>query len=159
MYYKSVGCMSSGGVSTLWGRQLALCLTGILALLLTACGGSNGGNNGIASGGAGASCVLTQDEIDMLEPGDVLPPECDFLAVSPLVGLFILGTEIDAEGDLKLYVNGVKQNGSPLTLTDFEAAAVTVGGVTVDRFDDWDVVAADGAVLSLVTLADYSNSI
>ena len=46
-----------------------------------------------------------------------------------------------------------------MTLTDFEGAAVTVGGDTVDRFDDWDVEDAGGDVLSLVTHADYSASI
>jgi hypothetical protein len=141
-----------------WSRGFCLLLAGTLALLLSACGGSDGGNNGTASANKG-QCTLTQAEIDALTPADALPPGCDFLSVSPLVGLFILGTEIDINGDLKLYVNGVRRNGTPMTLTDFEGATVTVGGVTVNRPADWDVVAAGGDVLSLVTLADYSASI
>ena len=138
-----------------WSRGFCLLLAGTLALLLSACGGSNGGNNGTAS----AQCTLTQAQIDALTPDDVLPANCDFLRAPPLVGLFILGTEIDAAGDLKLYVNGVKRNGTPMILTDFVGAAVTVGGVTVNRPADWNVVAAGGDMLSLVTLADYSSSI
>ena len=161
MDYKSKAYLHSNGVSLTWSRQLALGLTGILALLLTACGGGGGGGSGGGGGGGGAvaTCTLTQAEIDALQPGDKLPPECDFLRVPPLVGLFILGTEIDAEGNLKLYVNGVKQNGSPMTLTDFEAAAVTIDNNTVNRPADWKVEAASGGVLSLVTHADYSASI
>ena len=159
MNLKSATYMFSSDGYPPWGRGFNLFLAGILTLLMSACGGADGGNNGTASANNKAQCNLTQAEIDDLTPADLLPPECDFLAVSPLVGLFILGTEIDDVGNLKLYVNGVKQNGTPMTLTDFEGAAVTVGGVTVDRFDDWDVVVADGAVLSLVTLADYSSSI
>ena len=162
MDYKSIAYMHSGDISLSWNRQLSLILTGILVLLLTACGGGGGGGGsggGGGGGGAVATCTLTQAEIDALDPGDALPAGCEFLSVPPLVGLFILGTEIDAAGDLKLYVNGVKQNGTPMTLTDFEGAAVTVGGVTVNRPTDWDVDDADGNVLSLVTLADYSGSI
>jgi hypothetical protein len=140
------------------GKQFNLLLTAILVLLLAACGGGDAGNNGTASAN-NAQCTLSQSEIDNLTPDDVLPANCDFLKVSPVVGLFILGTEIDAAGDLKLYVNGVKRNGSPMTLTDFESATVTVGGNPVERPADWDVVAASGDVLSLVTLADYSSSI
>ena len=111
------------------GKHFSLLLTAILALLLAACGGGDSGNNGTASAAnkAQPGCTLTQDEIDALTPA-TLPPECVFLlAVDPIVGLFILGTEIVA-GDLKLYVNGVKGNGQPMTLTDFESATVTVGG-------------------------------
>jgi hypothetical protein len=158
MEYKSNTYTPSANNFPFWSSGFSLLLAGTLALLLSACGGSDGGNNGTASANKG-QCTLTQAQIDALTPADALPPGCDFLAISPLVDLFILGTEIDAAGDLKLYVNGVKQNGTPMTLTDFEGAAVTVGGVTVDRFDDWDVVAAGGDVLSLVTLADYSSSI
>ena len=161
MDYKSKAYLHSNGVYLTWSRQLALGLTGILALLLTACGGGGGGGSGGGGGGGGAvaTCTLTQAEIDALQPGDALPPECDFLRVPPLVGLFILGTEIDAEGNLKLYVNGVKRNGAPMTLNDFEAAAVTVDNNTVNRPADWKVEAASGDVLSLVTHADYSASI
>jgi len=158
MEYISNTYTSSANNFPFWSRGFSLLLAGTLALLLSACGGADGGNNGTASASK-AECTLTQDQIDVLTPDDVLPANCDFLKVSPIVGLFILGTEIDAAGDLKLYVNGVKRNGTPMTLTDFEGAAVTVGGDTVDRFDDWDVEDAGGDVLSLVTLADYSSSI
>ena len=140
------------------GKQFNLLLTAFLVLLLAGCGGGDAGNNGTASANKN-QCTLSQSEIDNLTSDDVLPANCDFLKVSPIVGLFILGTEIDAAGDLKLYVNGVKRNGSPMTLTDFESATVTVGGNPVDRPADWNVVAASGDVLSLVTLADYSSSI
>ena len=158
MKYKSNAYTPSANNPPFWSREFSLLLAGTLALLLSACGGSDGGNNGTASANK-SQCTLSQAQIDTLTPDDVLPANCDFLKVSPLVGLFILGTEIDTNGDLKLYVNGVKQNGTPMTLTDFEGAAVTVGGDTVDRFDDWDVEDAGGDVLSLVTLADYSSSI
>ena len=158
MSHKSNTYTPSANNFPFWSREFSLLLAGTLALLLSACGGGDGGNNGTASASK-AECTLTQDQIDVLTPDDVLPANCDFLKVSPLVGLFILGTEIDAAGDLKLYVTGVKQNGTPMTLTDFQGAAVTVDGVTVDRFDDWDVDDAGGDVLSLVTLADYSSSI
>ena len=154
MNYKTTGYMAPASA----GKHFSLLLTVILALSLAACGGSDGGNNGTASANKD-QCALSQSEIDNLKPGDVLPANCDFLKVAPIVGLFILGTEIDAAGDLKLYVNGVKQNGTPMTLTDFEGAAVTVGGVTANRPADWNVVAASGDVLSIVTLADYSSSI
>jgi hypothetical protein len=154
MNYKTTSYM----VPMSLGKHFSLLLIAILVLLLAACGGSDGGNNGSASANK-AQCNLSQSEIDNLTPDDVLPANCDFLRALPLVGLFILGTEIDAAGDLKLYVNGVKRNGTPMILTDFVGAAVTVGGVTVNRPADWNVVAAGGDVLSLVTLADYSSSI
>ena len=158
MEYISRTDTSSANNFPFWSRGFSLLLAGTLALLLSACGGADGGNNGTASANKN-QCTLSQSEIDNLTPDDVLPANCDFLRVSPIVGLFILGTEIDAAGDLKLYVTGVKRNGTPMTLTDFEGAAVTVGGDTVDRFDDWDVEDAGGDVLSLVTHADYSASI
>jgi hypothetical protein len=158
MNYKTASYMAPMSL----GKHFSLLLAAILALLLAACGGADGGNNGTASANKANKdqCTLTQAQIDALTPADALPPGCDFLAISPIVGLFILGTEIDiATGELKLYVNGVKRNGTPMILTDFEGAAVTVGGVTVNRPADWNVVAAGGDVLSLVTLADYSASI
>ena len=158
MEYISRTDTSSANNFPFWSRGFSLLLAGTLALLLSACGGADGGNNGTASANKN-QCTLSQSEIDNLTPDDVLPANCDFLRVSPIVGLFILGTEIDAAGDLKLYVTGVKRNGTPMTLTDFQGAAVTVGGDTVDRFDDWDVEDAGGDVLSLVTHADYSASI
>ena len=158
MEYKSNTYTQFANNPPFWSREFSLLLAGTLALLLSACGGGDGGNNGTASASK-AECTLTQDQIDVLTPDDVLPANCDLLKVSPLVGLFILGTEIDAAGDLKLYVTGVKQNGTPMTLADFQGAAVTVGGDTVDRFDDWDVEDAGGDVLSLATHADYSASI
>jgi hypothetical protein len=158
MNYKSNTYTSSDNNFRFWSRGFSLLLAGTLALLLSACGGSNGGNNGTASANK-AQCTLSQSEIDKLTPDDVLPANCGFLDVPPLAGLFILGTEIDNDGNLKLYVNGVKRNGTPMILSDFEGAAVTVGGVTVNRPADWNVAAAGGDVLSLVTLADYSSSI
>ena len=157
MNYKTNGYMASMSL----GKHFSLLLTAILALLLAACGGADGGNNGTASANTANKdqCTLTQAQIDALTPDDVLPVGCEFLDVPPIDGLFILGTEIDNDGNLKLYVNGVKRNGTPMILTDFEGAAVTVGGVTVNRPADWNVVAAGGDVLSLVTLADYSSSI
>ena len=167
MDYKSKTYMYPGGASSSWSRQLALILTGILALLLTACGsGSGGGSSGGGGGGANAQCTLTADQLENLTPAEVasLPAACDGISifdVPAIVGLFILGTEIDgATGELKLYVHGVKQNGQPMTIADFEQAALTVGGTAFARPADWDVASVtDGSVLSMAMLADYSTSI
>jgi hypothetical protein len=159
MTYGPLNNHVASGMPSSPGRQFMLLLTGIMALLLAACGGGSGSGGGGGGGGvAAAQCTLTQAEVDALTPDDVLPPECNFLDIPPVVGLFILGTETVGV-DLKLYVNGVKRDGSPMTLLDFQQATVTVDGVTVTRPEDWDVAAASGDVLSLVTLADYSFSI
>ena len=78
MENKSITYRYSGGVSSSWNRLCALILTGIMALLLTACGGGDGGNNGTASG-VNNQCTLTADELDNLTPDDVdsLPAACD----------------------------------------------------------------------------------
>jgi hypothetical protein len=144
------------------GKRLNLLLAGILAFILAACGGGSGDTGGGGGGGGGggvAQCSLTEEQRDNLTPDDLdsLPPECDFLATTPLVGLFILGTEIDqANGSLRLYVHGVNQDGSPMTLADFEQATVTVGGNAVA---DWNVASAPAGKLSMTLLADYSLSI
>jgi len=163
MPFKSTGRVSSREIPFSPDRQFTLFLAGILALMLAACGGGGGeGGGGGGGGGVTATCTLSQSEIDELKPTDVLPAGCDFLAVPPIVGLFILGTEISdgtngtTAGELKLYVNGVKQNGEPMTLEDFRNATLAVDGVPTT---DWEVEAADGDVLSIVTLADYSGSI
>ena len=157
MKYKSNAYTPSANNPPFWSREFSLLLAGTLALLLSACGGGDGGNNGTASANK-SQCTLSQAQIDTLTPDDVLPANCDFLKVPPIVGLFMLGTEIDVDtGNLKLYVNGVKRNGEPMTLEeDFKNAEIKVGGVTTT---DWEVSAASGDVLSLVTLADYSSSI
>jgi len=160
----STGYIFTANVSPSWRRQLGLILTGILALTLTACGGGSGDSGG--GGGNNAQCTLTADELDNLTPADVdsLPAACDgisFFDVPALIGLFILGTEVDdTTGELKLYVHGVRQNGQPMTIADFEQATLTVGGNGFARPADWDVAAVvDGSDLSIVTLADYSTSI
>ena len=157
MEYISNTYTSSANNFPFWSRGFSLLLAGTLALLLSACGGSDGGNNGTASANK-SQCTLSQAQIDTLTPDDVLPANCDFLKVPPIVGLFMLGTEIDVDtGNLKIYINGVKRNGEPMTLEeDFKNAEIKVGGVTTT---DWDVEDAGGDVLSLVTLADYSSSI
>ena len=149
-----------------WSRGFCLFLAGSLALLLSACGGGGGGGSAGGGGGANNQCVLTEEELDNLTPADVpsLPAACDgisFFEVPAILGLFILGTEVDGgTGELKLYVHGVKQNGQPMIIADFEQATLTVDGVAFDRPADWNVAeVADGSILSLVTLADYSLSI
>ena len=64
MNYKTASYMAPMSL----GKHFGLLLTAILALLLTACGGSDSGNNGTASAAnkAQPGCTLTQDEIDAL---------------------------------------------------------------------------------------------
>ena len=161
---------SSANNFPFWSRGFSLLLAGTLALLLSACGGGGGSGGGSTGGGGGgganAQCVLTEEQLDNLTPADVasLPAACDgisFFEIPAIIGLFILGTEVDvASGELKLYVHGVKQNNQPMTIADFEQATLSVGGTSFDRPADWNVAAvADGSILSLVTLADYSDSI
>jgi len=167
MQYKSNTYTPSANNFPFWSRGFSLLLAGTLALLLGACGGgSGGGSAGGGGGGANTQCVLTEEQLDNLTPADVasLPAACDgisFFDIPAIIGLFILGTEVDgASGELKLYVHGVKQNGQPMTIADFEQATLSVGGTAFDRPADWNVAAvADGSILSLVTLADYSDSI
>ena len=162
MIFKSIDRPPSGGIPFSPGRQFTLFLTGILALMLAACGGADGGNNGTASA-ANAQCTLTAEELDNLTPTDVpsLPKACDdisFFDVPSITGLFILGTEIDgATGELKLYVHGVKSNGNPMTLADFQQASVTLDGIDADPAAT--VALAPSGVLSMGLLADYSTSI
>ena len=164
MNLKSATYMFSSDGSPPWGRGLKLFLAGILTLLMSACGGGSGGSAG-GGGGANAQCTLTADQLDNLTPADVdsLPKACDgigFFDVPAIAGLFILGTEVDGgTGELKLYVHGVKQNGQPMTIADFEQAVLSVDGTAIDPVD-WNVAAvADGSILSMVTMADYSVSI
>jgi hypothetical protein len=162
MPFKSMGRTYSRGIPLSPGRQFTLFLAGILALMLAACGGGGGEGGGGGGGGGGdvvAQCTLTAAEKDNLTPDDVasLPPECAFLDAPPLVGLFILGTETDALGNLKLYVHGVKQDATPMTLADFQQASVTLDGIDADPAAT--VALAPAGVLSMVMLADYSISI
>ena len=171
MKHKSNTYTPSANNFPFWSRGFSLLLAGTLALLLSACGGGGGGSGGGSTGGGGggganAQCVLTEEQLDNLTPADVasLPAACDgisFFEIPAIIGLFILGTEVDvASGELKLYVHGVKQNNQPMTIADFEQATLSVGGTSFDRPADWNVAAvADGSILSLVTLADYSDSI
>ena len=171
MKHKSNTYTPSANNFPFWSRGFSLLLAGTLALLLSACGGGGGGSGGGSTGGGGggganAQCVLTEEQLDNLTPADVasLPAACDgisFFEIPAIIGLFILGTEVDvASGELKLYVHGVKQNNQPMTIADFEQATLSVGGTAFDRPADWNVAAvADGSILSLVTLADYSDSI
>ena len=170
MEYISRTDTSSANNFPFWSRGFSLLLAGTLALLLSACGGGGGGSGGGSAGGGGGGantqCVLTEEQLDNLTPADVasLPAACDgisFFDVPAIEGLFILGTEVDGgTGELKLYVHGVKQNGQPMTIADFEQATLTVGGKAFDRQAEWNVAAvADGSILSMVTLADYSTSI
>ena len=165
MLFKSIDRLPSRGTPFSPGRQFTLFLTGILALMLAACGGGSGGGGG---GGGGGDDVATCSDamnkagftLDTLTPGDLdsLPSACDFLAVDPLVGLFILGTEIDADtGALKIYVHGVNQDFSPMTQADFEQASVTLDGVPANPVAT--VAPAPAGVLSMALLADYSLSI
>jgi hypothetical protein len=171
MTNKSMEYRPSNGFPTLSGRQFTLFLTGIMALLLAACGGGGGSGDSLGGGGgANAQCTLTAEQLETLTPDEVdsLPKACDGLSIfdvpsfgDPDGKLFILGTEIDGvTGDLKLYVHGLKQNGRPMLLADFQQAVVTVGGVVANRPGDWDVASVlDGGVLSIGLLADYSSSI
>ena len=160
MISKTKCYICSGAALLSPGRLSTLFLTGFLALSLAGCGGSNGGNNGTAS----TQCTLTQEELDNLTPDDVdsLPKACEgigFFDTPSIVSLFILGTEIDGgTGDLKLYVHGVKRDGRPMTLADFQQAAVLLDAVAADPAD-WDVAPAPAGVLSIAMLADYSTSI
>ena len=125
-----------------------------------------GGGGG---GGGGGGDVVVQCTFDTLEEAGfdkdtltpeelaTLPPECAFLAAPPIVGLFILGTETDDLGNLKLYVHGVNKDFSPMTLADFEQASVTLDGVPANPAAT--VAPAPDGVLSIALLADYSLSI
>jgi len=163
MHYKWSDYEVSGVIPFSAGGQFMRFLTLIMVLLLAACGGGSGGGGG--GGGAVTQCTLTEEELDNLTPADVpsLPKACEgiaFFDIPSITGVFILGTETDDLGNLKLYVHGVKQDGSPMILADFEQAAVSVGGVPVIRPDDWDVLpVANGNILSMALLADYSLSI
>jgi len=163
MHYKWSDYEVSGVIPFSAGGQFMRFLTLIMVLLLAACGGGSGGGGG--GGGAVTQCTLTEEELDNLTPADVpsLPKACEgiaFFDIPSITGVFILGTETDDLGNLKLYVHGVKQDGSPMVLADFEQAAVSVGGVPVIRPDDWDVLpVANGNILSMALLADYSLSI
>ena len=126
-------------------------LTGFLLVLvaaffLTACGPSGSGGGGGGGGGGG-------DE----------PPAPDS-TLSPRI--FILGTEIDADNKLHVYINGVDAAGDAITLAEFLASDITVdgdlrwsngasagaGGITVQAL-------ASGDPISLSLLTDYSLSI
>ena len=162
----SMNEIPSKRISSSPGEESRRLLAGILALMLTACGGGSGDTGGGGGGGGGggdvAQCTLTEEQRANLTPADLnsLPAACDFLDTPPLVGLFILGTEIDQNnGDLKLYVHGVKRNATPMTLADFQQATVTVGGNGVNRPAEWDVVNAPAGKLSMALLSDYSLSI
>jgi len=169
MIFKLIDRPPSKGIPFSPGRQFTLFLTGILALMLAACGG--GGGEGDSLGGGGGGNVATCEEAlinagldtDTMTPDDLalLPPACDFLDTPPLVGLFILGTEIDQDdnGALKIYVHGVNQDGSPMILDDFNNATVTLDGAVIDPANWLVESVADGSMLSIVTLADYSLSI
>ena len=159
MLYKLSCYKISGSMSFAVGRQFMLFLTGLMALTLAACGGGSGGGGG-GGGDPVAQCTVTPEEFDTLTPADLatLPAECAFLALDPLVGLFILGTEIDAAtGALKIYVHGVNRDFSPMTQADFEQASVTLDGVPANPVATVDT--APAGVLSTALLADYSLSI
>jgi len=167
MFYKSDDT-SSNGIPCSPGRQFTLFLTGILALMLVACGGGSGGGGGGGGGSVtAAQCTLTADQLNNLTPDQVatLPAACDgisFFDVPFITGLFILGTEeVDEAGEtvLKLYVHGVNQDGTPMTTADFGQATVTVNGVAADPAA-WNVAQVlNGEMLSIALLADYSLSI
>ena len=132
-------------------QLFALLLALVAALVLTACGpsGSGGGGGGGGNNGGGAP-----------------PPEPDpESTLSPRI--FILGSEIDVDGKLHIYVNGVDATGDAITLQDFQAlsevtvdnelrlangAPVGIGGVTVQQL-------VDGSPISTAFLTDYSASI
>lgn len=160
MNYKSNSYMAPMSL----GKQFNLLLTAILVLLLAACGGGSGEGGG---GSASASCTLTQEQLDNLTPDDVasLPAACDGISFFdiPSIGgpngkLFILGTEVDGgTGELKLYVHGLKRNGTAMTLADFQQAVVTLNGIEANPAHT--VALASASTLSISLLADYSVSI
>ncbi len=81
--------------------------------------------------------------------------------------IFILGSQIDIDGNLILYVNGTAVNGEPLTDVELQNSSVTVTTATEStNYINGDSVltiqpvnSAGDKILSLSLITDYSGSI
>ena len=80
--------------------------------------------------------------------------------------LFVVGSQVDTNGNLVLYVNGTDANGDPLTDTDLQNATVSVTTTTgTTQFVNGDSelsiqpVTVGDKILSLSLITDYSGSI
>ena len=134
-------------------QLFALLLALVTVFLLTACGPSGSGGGGGGGGDNGGGVQPPEPEPD---PESTLSPR-----------IFILGSEIDVDGKLHIYVNGVDATGNAITLQDFQA----LSEVTVDGDLRWsngvpvggDTIRiqalANGAPISTAFLTDYSASI
>jgi len=75
--------------------------------------------------------------------------------------VFVLGAQVDDFGNLEVYVNGTDPNGDPLTVTNLQAASLSVDGTSYTDGDGsltiTEVVDGDN-FLSLALVTDYSNS-
>jgi hypothetical protein len=79
--------------------------------------------------------------------------------------LFVLGTQIDVDGNLAIYVNGTDSDDNPLTLAEFQAATVTVSdNVTSEDYSNdgtnlvIESVTEGEKILSVSLVTDYSGS-
>lgn len=78
----------------------------------------------------------------------------------------VFGSQLDANGDIEMYVTGTKSDGSPLSVVELQAATVTVSGTALPYsnsaggVDGLSIEAVtDGEpILSLGLLTDWSNS-
>jgi hypothetical protein len=80
--------------------------------------------------------------------------------------LFVVGSQVDNNGDLVLFVNGTDANGDPLTETDLQNAKVTVTTTTgsteyINGNPELSIqpVTVGDKILSLSLITDYSGSI
>jgi len=133
------------------------------ALSLSGCGGGGGGGGSSTSSVGSAGCNLPIQELEAIGNINDIPHECLSMLPTPednLLGrMFILGTQIDSQGALRIFVNGTDSNGNPLQLADYQSATVSIDGITANPKATVEPVAAGDDVLSLGFLTDYSTSI
>ena len=79
--------------------------------------------------------------------------------------LYVLGTQIDGDGNLVIYVNGTDSEDNPLTLTELQAATVTVSDAVAsnDYTNGGNTLVVESVtegekILSLTLATDYSGS-
>jgi len=86
-----------------------------------------------------------------------------FTPLNTLEGsIFILGSQIDNNGDLVVFMNGTDIDGTPLSVTDLQSSKVTVGTSPTYTNNDPELdiaaVSPGDSVLSLSLVVDYSSS-